>query len=124
MTQQHDNQSDQRHTSPFDAIRQTDEQGNEYWSARDLARILDYALWQKFRNVIEKAEKACENSGQAVSDHFIHTDKMIATGKGAKRRIEDTHLSRYGAYLTVQNADPNKPIVALGQTYFAVQTRR
>ncbi len=89
-----------------------------------MSRILGYALWQKFRNVIEKAEKACENTGQAASDHFIHTDNMIVAGKGAKRRIEDIYLSRYGAYLIVQNSDPEKPIVALGQTYFAVQTRR
>jgi len=112
------------HASPFDAIRHVDEQGNEYWSARELSKILGYTLWQKFRNVIEKAEKACEQSGAALSDHFIHMDKMIATGKGAKRKIEDFRISRYGAYLTVQNADPEKPIVALGQTYFAVQTRR
>ena len=112
------------HASPFDTIRHVDEQGNEYWSARELSKVLGYALWQKFRTVIEKAEKACEQSGAAFSDHFIHVDKMIATGKGAQRKIEDFRISRYGAYLTVQNADPEKPIVALGQTYLAVQTRR
>ncbi len=112
------------HVSPFEAIRRESEDGSEYWSARDLAKILSYALWQKFRNVIEKAEEACENSGQAVSDHFIQVDKMIEVGKRAKRRIEDFHLSRYACYLLIQNADPSKPIVALGQTYFTVQTRR
>jgi len=112
------------HISPFEAIRRVREDGSEYWSARDLSKILGYALWQKFKNVIEKAKEACQNSGHAVSDHFIQVDKMIKTGKGAKRSIEDTHLSRYACYLIVQNADPSKPIVALGQTYFAVQTRR
>jgi DNA-damage-inducible protein D len=112
------------HTSIFETIKLDDQEYGEHWSARDLSRILEYALWQKFKNVLEKAEKACENSGQAVSDHFIHVDKMITAGKGAQRKVEDVYLSRYGAYLVVQNADPSKPIVALGQTYFAVQTRR
>lgn len=110
--------------SPFEAIRRIADDGSEYWSARDLAKILDYTLWQKFRNVLQKAEIACENSGQAASDHFIHTDKMVSLGSHAKRKIEDVYLSRYAAYLLVQNADPNKPIVALGQQYFAMQTRR
>ncbi len=112
------------HTSPFEAIRRVNDDGTEYWSARDLSKILGYALWQKFKNVVEKAQEACQNSGQGVSDHFIQVDKMIKAGKGAKRHIEDIHLSRYACYLIVQNADPSKPIVALGQTYFAVQTRR
>src|SRR6266487_2326461 len=110
--------------SPFETIRQLAEDGSEYWSARDLAKILDYSLWQKFRNVIKKAELACLNSDQVVADHFIHTDKMVELGSGARRKIEDIYLSRYGCYLIVQNADPSKEIVALGQTYFAVQTRR
>ncbi len=112
------------HVSPFEAIRQSDEQGNEYWSARDLAKVLGYARWDKFKNAIEKAEIACEHSGYAASHHFSHVGKMIETGKGAHREVDDTHLSRYACYLVVQNADPAKEIVALGQTYFAVQTRR
>jgi DNA-damage-inducible protein D len=112
------------HTSPFETIRKMAEDGSEYWSARDLAKILGYALWQKFRHVIEKAEAACANSDQDAENHFIHVDKMVSIGSGAQRKIEDVFLSRYGAYLVVQNADPTKPIVALGQTYFAVQTRR
>src|SRR5579872_5890565 len=112
------------HRSPFEAIRRESEEYGEFWSARDLARILDYALWQKFRNVIEKAKKACTNSSQVVFDHFIQTDKMVSLGSGAQRKIDDYYLSRYACYLIVQNADSTKEIVALGQTYFAVQTRR
>jgi DNA-damage-inducible protein D len=112
------------HISAFEAIRQSDEHGNEYWSARDLAKVLDYARWDKFKNVVEKAETACANSGYAVSDHFSHVGNMVEIGSGAQRAIEDVHLSRYACYLIVQNADPAKEIVALGQTYFAVQTRR
>ena len=112
------------HVSPFEAIRREDADGNEYWSARDLAKVLGYVRWDKFKNAIEKAEVACENSGQAVSDHFSHVGKMIDLAKGARRQVDDVYLSRYACYLIVQNADPSKPIVALGQTYFAVQTRR
>ncbi|HLZ23260.1 MAG TPA: DNA damage-inducible protein D [Ktedonobacterales bacterium] len=111
--------------SPFEAIRHVEEDtGIEYWSARELARELGYTEYGKFRNTIAKAEEACEQSGYAVADHFAHVSDMITVGKGARRRVEDVHLSRYACYLVVQNADPEKPQVALGQTYFAVQTRR
>lgn len=110
--------------SPFDAIRQEDADGNEWWSARALASILGYPRWQKFQPVVDRAMVACETSGYAPSDHFTLTGNMIATGKGAHRSVEDVRLSRYACYLVVQNADPEKPVVALGQTYFAVQTRR
>jgi len=112
------------HVSPFEAIRCQDEDGNEYWSARDLYKLLGYSSWQKFQYAIEQAKIACEKSGLVVSDHFNLEVKMIQAGKGAQRKTEDYHLSRYACYLIVQNADPNKPVVALGQTYFAVQTRR
>jgi DNA-damage-inducible protein D len=112
------------HTSPFDGIRHEDEHGKEYWSARELYKLLGYSRWEKFQKSIEEAKIACENSGQAVSDHFHLEVQLIATGKSAKRKTEDYRLSRYACYLIVQNADPNKPIVALGQTYFAYQTRR
>jgi DNA-damage-inducible protein D len=112
------------HASPFEVIREEAEDGSEYWSARDLSKILGYVRWDKFKNAIVKAEEACQNSGQAVADHFSHVGKMIDLGKNAKRNIDDILLSRYACYLIVQNADPSKPIVALGQTYFAVQTRR
>src|SRR5437763_6875193 len=112
------------HTSPFDAIRNVDEQDNEYWSARDLQKLLGYVEWRKFEDAIGRAAIACKNSGHESDDHFVQTAKMIKTGKGAKREVKDYHLSRYACYLIVQNADSEKPIVALGQTYFAVQTRR
>jgi DNA-damage-inducible protein D len=112
------------HTSPFDGIRHEDEYGKEFWSARELYKLLGYSTWQKFQKAIDQAMLACENSDQAVSDHFNLEVKMIVAGKGSKRKTDDYHLSRYACYLIVQNADPNKPIVALGQTYFAYQTRR
>ena len=112
-------------TSPFDAIRQTDEQGNEYWSARALYKLLGYSRWEKFQHAIEQGKKACEQSDQSVTDHFHPEVKMIRVGKGAQRKMEDYRLSRYGCYLVLQNADPtDKPVVALAQTYFAMQTRR
>jgi len=117
-------QSATPHLSPFESIRRVTEEGNEYWSARDLAKILGYTEFRKFSNAIQKAETACENSEQAISDHFAHVSEMVGIGSGAQRKIGDVHLSRYACYLLVQNADPSKEIVALGQTYFAIQTRR
>jgi DNA-damage-inducible protein D len=116
--------SDQQATSsPFEAIKHTTEEGAEYWSARELAPVLDYSRWQRFWPVIEKAMVACNNSGQALEDHFTRVGRMIEIGNGAQRVVDDWLLSRYACYLVVQNADPEKPIVALGQTYFAVRTR-
>jgi DNA-damage-inducible protein D len=89
-----------------------------------LAEILQYKRWDKFFNAIEKAKEACENSGINAEDHFSHVGKMVELGSNAQREIEDLMLSRYACYLIVQNADPRKEVVALGQTYFAVQTRR
>src|SRR5436305_446326 len=114
-----------RHPSPFEAIRQESQDGVEFWSARDLAEVLGYKTnYRNFKNAIQKAMVACEGSGQAVEDHFAEARKMVVIGSGARRELDDVHLSRYACYLVVQNADPSKPIVALGQTYFAVQTRR
>jgi DNA-damage-inducible protein D len=110
--------------SPFERIRHTTEEGDEYWSARDLAKILDYTDYRNFVKVIRKAEVACTNSGQSVEDHFVDVNEMVEIGSGAQRKIADVHLSRYACYLVIQNSDPSKEIVALGQTYFAVQTRR
>lgn len=110
--------------SAFARIRLIDADGMEFWSARDLMPTLEYVSWQKFKNVLIKAQIACENSGLDPGDHFIQAVKMVAIGSDAKREVEDMHLSRYACYLVVQNADPAKEVVALGQTYFAVQTRR
>lgn len=110
--------------SPFDAIRHTTESGDDYWSARELAKVLGYATnYRNFQPVIIKAETACEQSGYAVSDHFARVRKMVTLGSGAQREIEDVHLSRYACYLVVQNGDPEKPVIAAGQTYFAMRTR-
>lgn len=111
-------------TNPFEKARQTDAAGNEYWSARDLQHLLDYSTWQKFMAVITKAQTACAQSGYAIADHFNRTVKMVVIGSGAQRQQTDFHLSRYACYLIVQNGDPNKNVIAAGQTYFAVQTRR
>jgi DNA-damage-inducible protein D len=110
--------------SPFERIRQLDSDGQEFWSARDLMPILEYTKWQNFKTVLLKAQIACENSGNDPADHFTDASKMVAIGSDAKREVEDMHLSRYACYLVVQNADPAKEVVALGQTYFAIQTRR
>ena len=112
------------HTSPFDGIRHEDDDGKEFWSARELYKLLGYTRWEKFQQSIEEAKIACENSDLAVSDHFHLEVHLIKAGKGARRPVEDYRLSRYACYLIVQNADPSRPIVALGQTYFAYQTRR
>lgn len=112
------------HHSEFEVVRKTNQHGQDFWSARDLQAILGYSKWEKFLFVIEKAKNACVNSGQKVTDHFLHMGKMVGIGSGAQREIEDIQLSRYACYLIVQNADPSKPIVAIGQTYFAVQTRK
>lgn len=114
----------QQHLATFDSIKQTDEQGNEYWFARDLAPVLEYRQWRNFLPVIEKAEIACSNSQQQPSDHFAHVRKMVEIGSGAIRELDDVRLSRYACYLIVQNGDPKKAVIANGQTYFAIQTRR
>lgn len=108
----------------FEQIRHTNAIGQEYWSARELHTVLDYIKWDKFLNVIDKAKEACKNSGQNVDDHFPRMEKMVEIGSGAVRDIGDMQLSRYACYLIIQNGDPTKEVIALGQTYFAVQTRK
>lgn len=110
--------------SPFERIRHQDDAGIEYWSSRELAGVLDYEDYRNFLSVLEKARISCENSGISAQDHFVDVTEMVTLGSGAKREIATTLLSRYACYLIVQNADPRKEIVAHGQTYFALQTRR
>jgi len=114
----------EQHHATFEGVRQVDAEGNESWGARDLQPLLEYAGWDKFKRVIEKAMEACRQSGYEVDDHFSQTAKMVVIGSGARRELEDYRLSRYACYLIVQNGDPSKPVIANGQTYFAMQTRR
>ena len=110
--------------TPFEQIRRTNPAGNEFWSSRDFARVLGYADYRNFQSVIESARTACFNSGQRVEDHFVEVTDMIEIGKGGQRPVKTVMMSRYACYLVIQNADPAKEIVAQGQTYFAIQTRR
>ena len=112
------------HQSPFERIRRTNAAGVEFWSSRDFAQVLGYADYRNFEQVIQKARTACFNSANRIEDHFVDVTEMVQIGSGAMRPVQTAYLSRYACYLVVQNADPGKEIVALGQTYFAVQTRR
>jgi len=112
------------HISPFEQIKQIDDDGAEFWSSREFAEVLSYADYDNFKAVIEKAKLACFNSGREVVDHFRDVTEMIEVAKGAKRPVKTVLMSRYACYLAIQNADPRKEIIATGQTYFAVQTRR
>ena len=111
-------------SSIFEQIKRVSPEGHESWSARDLARVLDYSEFRHFLPVIEKAREACLHSEHRVEDHFEQILEMVSIGSGARRSVQGWALSRYACYLVIQNADPSKPLVALGQTYFAVQTRR
>lgn len=115
MTEQHQS---------FEGLKHLSEGGFEYWSARELAPLLEYRDWRNFEKVIIKAKQACEISKHPVVDHFVEANKMVLLGSGSQRELDDVHLSRYACYLVVQNGDPSKPVIASGQTYFAVQTRR
>lgn len=108
----------------FEQIKKVNGYGQEYWLARDLADILDYQKYANFQIVISKAKESCKKSGQSIKNHFADVGKMIKLGSTASREVSDLSLSRYACYLIMQNADPSKEIVALGQTYFAIQTRR
>ena len=108
----------------FEDIRHIDDNGNEFWYARELKSVLGYTEWRKFEGVIKKAIKSCKNSGNSALDHFVGTDKMVEIGSGAKRIQKDYKLSRYACYLIAQNGDPRKETIAFAQTYFAIQTRK
>jgi len=116
--------SNSGHVSPFEQIRRVNASGAEFWSSREFAAVLGYSDYRNFEQVIQKARLACFNSGQKVEDHFVDVTELIEIGKGGQRAVRTVFLSRYACYLIVQNADPAKDIVALGQTYFAIQTRR
>ena len=108
----------------FESIKYVDDEGNEYWYARELQKVLEYTQWRKFVGVINKAINACKTSNYKVSDHFAGAGKMVDIGSNTSRNIEDYKLSRYACYLIAQNGDSRKKTIALAQTYFAIQTRK
>ena len=108
----------------FEDIKHFDDNGCEYWEARELMVALEYKRWDKFCNVIDNAKVSCEKSNNVVFDHFSQVGKMIEIAKGAKRKILDYKLSRYACYLIAQNRDSRKSVIALSQTHFAIQTRK
>jgi len=108
---------------PFEAIKHLTDDGFEFWNARELANVLEYVQWRNFEKVLDRAKLACKNSGYEVIDHFAEVSKIVEAGATSKPII-DYKLSRYACYLIVQNGDPRKEVIALGQTYFAIQTRR
>ena len=107
----------------FDDIKHIDKEGNEYWLARELMVALQYTKWENFKKVIDKAKIACEGSNYDTLEHFPEARKVLKVGNNAKMNVDDYKLSRYACYLIAQNADSRKKVVALAQTYFAIQTR-
>ena len=110
--------------STFESIKHLDDYGNEYWYARELSKALEYSDWRNFLKVLNKAKVACKNSGLNVDEQLVEVNKLSKRNNNANVNIQDYKLSRYICYLIVQNADPSKDVVALGQTYFAIQTRK
>lgn len=108
----------------FEEIKHLSEDGHEFWYARELATVLEYIQWRNFVKVLERAMLACKNSGYEIMDHFAEVSKTITMPKTATKQVVDFKLTRYACYLIVQNGDPRKQVIALGQTYFAIQTRR
>lgn len=114
----------EKHQVTFEGIKHIDEEGREFWLARELYPLLEYKRWDAFKKVVERATEACVKSNIDKENHFRRLTKMVPLGYGSERSIEDIALSRYACYLIVQNGDPSKPVIAAGQTYFAIQTRR
>lgn len=112
------------HHQPFEEIKLINANGAEQWSARQLGKLLGYSEYRHFIPVLTRAKEACDNSGHTIDDHFEEILDMVKIGSNAKRALKDIVLSRYACYLVVQNGDPAKPVIAAGQTYFAIQTRR
>ncbi len=110
--------------SIFENIKHMDAYGNEYWYARELSKVLEYKDWRNFLKVLNKAREACKNSGLKIDEQLVEVNKLSKRNNNATANIQDYKLSRYICYLIVQNADPSKEVVALGQTYFAIQTRK
>ena len=108
----------------FEDIKHIDEEGKEYWYARELQVVLKYTQWRRFENVIHKAKLACNNSNINIDDHFANIGKMVDIGSNTKRETNDYKLSRYACYLIAQNGDSRKKVISLAQTYFAIQTRK
>ena len=114
--------SNNNYHSPFESIKQIDNDGNEYWFARDLQEVLEYSEWRNFSKIIEKAKNACKASGHIVQSEFVDTNKLVDVGANLQRSIQDIVLSRYACYLIAMNGNPRKEVIALAQTYFAVKT--
>ena len=114
----------ERNNKSFEDIKHTDENGVEFWYTRELMPILQYSNWQNFEKIVNKAKISCENSNINVLDHFTDISKMVQIGSGAERKQQDYELTRYACYLIAQNGDSRKKVIALAQTYFAVQTRK
>lgn len=108
----------------FEDIKHINEDGQEFWYARELQHVLEYSQWRYMKETVERARLACENSGLNPDDHFAEVRKMVTIGSGAERAVEDYMLSRFACYLVVMNGDPRKEVIAVGQAYFAVKTRQ
>ena len=108
----------------FESIKHINDYKSEYWTSRELYKALEYSEYRNFLKVVEKAKEACKNSKQDIHNHFVDANDMVSIGSGAERTVDTIHLSRYACYLIIQNSNPSKEVVALGQTYFAIQTRR
>ena len=118
------NDVDNSNSKSFEDIKHIDENGVEFWYARELMPVLQYSNWQNFEKIIDKAKNSCENSGISVFEHFIDVNKLSKRANNAEVEIKDYELTRYACYLIAQNGDSRKKVIALAQTYFAVQTRK